>query len=74
MIGITAAASAGIYLNRGYIDPGIAMPVMLGVLIGAIIGARYLRQAKTNTLRFVFAGTIFVMGIQMIVNSFTGKF
>ena len=74
MIGITAAASAGIYLNRGYIDPGIAMPVMLGVLIGAIIGTRYLKQAKTNTLRFVFAGTIVVMGIQMIVNSFTGKF
>ena len=24
MIGVTAAASAGIYLNRGYIDPGLA--------------------------------------------------
>ncbi len=32
MIGVTAAASAGVYLTRGYIDPGLAMPVMLGVL------------------------------------------
>ena len=35
MIGVTAAASAGVYLNRGYLDPGLAMPVMLGVLPGA---------------------------------------
>jgi len=34
MIGVTAAASAGIYLSRGYIDPGLSMPVMLGVLAG----------------------------------------
>src|SRR5271167_2026641 len=42
MIGVTAAASAGIYLNRGYIDPGLAMPVVLGVLIGSLIGTRVL--------------------------------
>src|SRR6185503_9848400 len=34
MIGVTAAASAGVYLHRGYIDPLLAMPVMLGVLAG----------------------------------------
>jgi len=39
MIGVTAAASAGVYLNRGYIDPGLAMPVMLGVLAGSLLGA-----------------------------------
>ncbi len=42
MIGVTAAASAGIYLSRGYIDPGLAMPVMLGVLGGSMLGARLL--------------------------------
>src|SRR6266478_2673748 len=30
MIGVTAAAGAGVYLRRGYVDPGLAMPVMLG--------------------------------------------
>jgi uncharacterized membrane protein len=38
-VGVTAAASAGVYLRRGYIDPGLAMPAMLGVLAGALIGA-----------------------------------
>ena len=45
MIGVTAAASAGVYLQRGYIDPALAMPVMLGVLSGAMVGARLLARA-----------------------------
>ena len=44
MIGVTAAASAGVYLNRGYVDPGLAMPVMLGVLPGALLGTRFLAR------------------------------
>ncbi|BAY65655.1 hypothetical protein NIES22_57620 [Calothrix brevissima NIES-22] len=51
MIGVTAAASAGIYLNRGYIDPGLTMPVMLGVLLGAVLGARLLIKANVGLLR-----------------------
>src|SRR6202030_2052527 len=50
MIGVTAAASAGIYLSRGYIDPGMAMPVMLGVLGGSLLGTRILVQAETKSL------------------------
>ena len=46
MIGVTAAASAGVYLHRGYIDPGLAMPVMLGVLVGALLGARVLVRVQ----------------------------
>src|SRR5438105_9562429 len=51
MIGVTAAASAGVYLGRGYIDPGLAMPVMLGVLAGSMLGARLLTTARTPLLR-----------------------
>src|SRR6202008_4156391 len=50
MIGVTAAASAGIYLSRGYIDPGLAMPVILGVLLGSVTGTRVLAKAKTSSL------------------------
>src|SRR5262249_22152857 len=46
MIGVTAAASAGVYLHRGYIDPTLAMPVVLGVLAGAMRGARVLEAAQ----------------------------
>jgi uncharacterized membrane protein YfcA len=74
MIGITAAASAGIYLKRGYIDPGIAMPVMLGVLTGSLIGARLLGRARTKTLRLIFALTIALLGIEMIYKGLWGTF
>ena len=73
MIGVTAAASAGVYLNRGYIDPGVAMPVMLGVLLGSLIGARVLAGAKTRILRIVFAAVILILGIEMIYNGLTGR-
>src|SRR5271165_6538971 len=73
MIGVTAAASAGLYLARGYIAPGVAMPVMLGVLAGALIGARVLVKARVKVLRYVFAAVIVVLGIEMIFNGVTGR-
>jgi uncharacterized protein len=73
MIGVTAAASAGIYLSRGYIDPGIAMPVMLGVLLGSLLGARVLAGAQVKVLRVVFSVVITVLAIEMIYNGFAGK-
>lgn len=68
MIGVTAAAGAGIYLSRGYIDPGLAMPVMLGVLTGSMLGARLLGGAKVRVLRVVFSGVIAVLAVEMIYN------
>ena len=73
MIGVTAAASAGIYLSRGYIDPGLAMPVMLGVLLGSLAGARVLAGANVKVLRYVFSGVIGVLAIEMIYSGLTGK-
>jgi uncharacterized membrane protein YfcA len=73
MIGVTAAASAGIYLGRGYIDPGLAMPVMLGVLIGSLLGARVLVVAEVSVLRAVFALVILALALQMIFKGLTGR-
>ena len=73
MIGVTAAASAGVYLKRGYIDPGLAMPVMLGVLLGALLGARVLVKARVDVLRNIFSVVIVLLAIQMIYNGFTGR-
>lgn len=73
MIGVTAAASAGIYLSRGYISPGLAMPVMLGVLIGSLAGTRILVHAEVTMLRRIFAAVIVALGLEMIYNSFAGK-
>jgi uncharacterized protein len=73
MIGVTAAASAGIYLSRGYIDPRLAMPVMLGVLAGSLAGARQLLGAGIRPLRIVFAAVIGLLAIEMIYNGVTGR-
>lgn len=72
MIGVTAAASAGIYLNKGYIDPGLTMPVMLGVLLGSSIGARHLFGAETKKLRIIFSIVIFVLALEMIYSGLRG--
>lgn len=72
MIGVTAAASAGVYLARGYIDPGLSMPVMLGVLPGAFLGARVLVGAKTQILRTIFSFVLVVMAFKMVYNTLTG--
>ncbi len=73
MIGVTAAASAGVYLNRGYIDPGLAMPVMLGVLAGSLLGTRVLVRAKVSILKLVFATVIMVLAAEMIFNGMMGR-
>jgi uncharacterized protein len=72
MIGVTAAASAGVYLHRGYIEPTIAFPVMLGVLAGALLGARILAVARTDWLRKLFTVVVAVMAVQMLYKGVTG--
>jgi uncharacterized membrane protein YfcA len=74
MIGVTAAAGAGVYLSRGYIDPGLAMPVMLGVLAGSTAGARVLAGAQVKVLRWVFSGVIGALAVEMILAGLKGKF
>lgn len=73
MIGVTAAASAGIYLSRGYIAPGLAMPVMLGVLLGSIVGSRVLVKTRVAILKRLFTGVIALLGIEMIYSGYAGR-
>jgi uncharacterized membrane protein YfcA len=73
MIGVTAAASAGIYISRGYIVPSLVMPVMLGVLGGSLIGSRFLVRARVSTLRMIFSVVIVALGVEMIYSSLTGR-
>lgn len=74
MIGVTAAASAGVYLLRGDIDPKIASPVALGVLIGATIGAKIMENLKSKTIRMIFIPVLALVSIQMIVKGLGVKF
>ena len=73
MIGVTAAASAGVFLSRGYIQPALVMPVTLGVLAGSVLGARFLTAAKVRTVRLIFATVIAALGVEMIFNALHGR-
>jgi uncharacterized membrane protein YfcA len=73
MIGVTAATSAVVYFQRGYIDPGLCLPVTLGVLAGASLGSRVLTKAQTKGLRVVFAIVITILAIEMIYNGATHR-
>ncbi len=73
MIGVTAAASAGVYLGKGFIDPALAAPVMLGVLIGSLVGAKLLATAKSRTLRLIFGTVIGILGAWMLYKGVVGR-
>lgn len=73
MMGVTAMASSVIYIQKGYIEPGICMPVVIGVLFGAMAGAKVLVKANPKKLRIFFAILIFFLAINMIYNGLTGK-
>ncbi len=73
MVGVTAAASAVIYLQRGYIDPGLAFPIVPGVLLGAFVGSRILPKANVRKLRLFFSVVIFVLALSMMYNGITGR-
>ena len=69
MIGVTAAASAGIYFVRGDVDPVIVAPVALGILVGAFSGARLLGRARNPTIRKIFALVLAVGGVEMVLRA-----
>jgi uncharacterized membrane protein YfcA len=74
MIGVTAAASAVVYLQRGYIDPGLSMPVVIGVLFGAMTGSKILvNSTSSKWVRVVFSVIVSAIAVQMIYNGAIGK-
>jgi hypothetical protein len=72
MIGVTAAASAGVYFARGDIDPFVAAPVATGVLIGAVLGSRLLGRLQSVTVRLLFIAVLLWVSAQMLLKGFRG--
>ena len=73
MVGVTATASAVVYLQRGYIDPGLAIPIVMGVLAGAYMGSKILPRANVKKLRQLFAVVIVFVATLMIYNGVMGN-
>ena len=74
MMGVTACASAVVYIQRGNIVPGIAFPVLIGVLFGALTGAKLLKRLDVSLLRKIFAIAILAVAVNMIYMGLTGGF
>ena len=70
MIGITAAASAVIYLIRGGIDPYVAGPTAIGVFIGATAGSRLAHKVDVRLLRMLFVVVLLYTAVQMFLRAF----
>ncbi|EIA6600418.1 sulfite exporter TauE/SafE family protein [Listeria monocytogenes] len=67
MMGVTAAASATVYLFQGDIQPAIAAPVAIGVLVGATLGTRIMQRLKSKVIRIIFIPVILYVAFQMIL-------
>ncbi|MDY5768334.1 MAG: sulfite exporter TauE/SafE family protein [Alloprevotella sp.] len=74
MMGVTACASAVVYVQRGVIVPEIAFPVMIGVLLGALTGARLLKTMNVRVLRQIFCVAITLVALNMIWQGFSGQY
>ena len=74
MMGVTAVTSAVVYLQRGNIEPGIAFPILVGVLFGALTGARPIKVLDVRLLRRIFSLAILLVAANMIWNGISGKF
>lgn len=72
MMGVTAAAAAGIYFARGDIHPLVAAPVALGVLVGATLGSRILGKLKSRVVRTIFVIVLLVVAAQMLFKGAIG--
>ena len=72
MIGVTAAASAGLYFARGQIAPFVAAPVAIGVLLGAFAGSKLLSRVSSRAIRRTFVVVLVVVSLQMLVRGIRG--
>ncbi len=70
MMGVTAAASATVYFFNGSLQPQIAGPLALGILVGALVGSRIMQVLPTRVLRMIFIPIVAYMGLQMFLKGF----
>lgn len=70
MMGVTAAASATIYFFNGSILPQIAVPMALGIIVGAAVGSRVMQIMPVRMLRMIFIPILLYLGLQMILKGF----
>jgi uncharacterized membrane protein YfcA len=69
MIGVTAIASLFVYFSRGFVHPSLVAPVVLGVVVGSLWGTVLSAKASPKVLRFVLAGVLVIVAVEMILRA-----
>ena len=72
IIGVTALAGTSVYLSAGMIDPGLAAPIILGVVLGATLGTHLLVRLTNQMVRRIFLGVLLILGAEMIIRGVVG--
>jgi len=72
IIGVTALAGTSVYLSAGMIDPGLAAPIILGVVLGATLGTHLLVRLTNQMVRRIFLGVLLILGTEMIIRGVVG--
>ena len=72
IIGVTALGGTSIYLAAGKIDPGLAVPVIVGITIGAFLGTRLLVRITNQAVRRFFLAVLLILGLEMIIRGIRG--
>jgi len=72
IIGVTALAGTSVYLAAGMIDPGLAAPIILGVVFGATLGTHLLVRLTNQMVRRIFLGVLLILGVEMIIRGMVG--
>ncbi|MBI3313682.1 MAG: sulfite exporter TauE/SafE family protein [Candidatus Omnitrophica bacterium] len=72
IIGVTALAGTGVYLSSGLIDPGLAAPVILGIVAGSFLGTRLLVRLSNRIIRWFFLAVLAILGIEMTLRGIRG--
>ena len=72
IIGVTALAGTSVYLSAGLVDPGLAAPTILGVVIGAIVGTRLLVRLTNQAVRRFFLVVLLVLATEMVIRGLKG--
>ena len=72
MIGVTAATSAAVYFGRGLIEPRVAVPTALGILVGAQVGPRVAARTPMARLRLIFQVVLVVLAVEMVWKAVSG--
>lgn len=66
LLSITDTSAAWIYLNQGCVIPLMAIPSIIGLMLGSFVGVRLLAVAKPKVIRYMVIGVLFFAGFKAL--------